>query len=68
MRKVVPRSLVTGVVGLTENVAFKQLEAAGYKARVLQRDGKCMVGTADMCCDRLNLSVENGKVVAAEIG
>jgi hypothetical protein len=68
MSKVVTDSFVTDMVGLSEEEATRRLEIAGFRARVTQRDGVPLISTADMRIDRLGLDIENGIVVATEIG
>ena len=53
-----------GYLGLTEEVAVKQLAAAGLVHRVAMRDGQWFGGDRDYSPNRLNLYVRNGKVMA----
>lgn len=56
------------LVGLTEADAVAKIVAAGMKCRVRNRDGKAFIGTCDFRMDRINLSIESGKVINATIG
>lgn len=50
------------VVGLPEQDAVREIEAAGLELRVVERDGKPFPATMDYRRDRVNLSIENGVV------
>lgn len=68
MRKVVPQTLRSSIIGLSEKEAIDKITVAGFKARVTVRDGKAGPVTAEMRADRLNLAITDGKVTASEIG
>jgi hypothetical protein len=55
-------------IGLSELEAIKVIESEGFTARVVARDGESLPGTMDYRLDRVNISIENGVVVSAELG
>jgi hypothetical protein len=55
-------------IGLSELEAIKVIESEGFTARVVARDGESLSGTKDYRLDRVNISIENGVVVSADIG
>jgi hypothetical protein len=63
-----PTFATSTVVGLSELEATKVIESAGFTARVIARDGESLSGTKDYRLDRVNISIENGVVVSAELG
>jgi hypothetical protein len=63
-----PTFAASTVVGLGELEATKVIESAGFTARVIARDGESLSGTKDYRLDRVNISIENGVVVSADIG
>ena len=54
-------------VGLTEEHALSKASAANKAARVVQRDDEEMMITMDFSPGRLNLYVEDGKVVRVQV-
>lgn len=63
-----PTFATSTVVGLSELEATKVIESAGFTARVVARDGEALATTKDYRLDRVNISIENGVVVSAELG
>lgn len=59
---------VKDLIGLKEVEAIKKLGDLGVKIRIVSRDGKNFVVTSDFKNDRVNLSIENGKVSKADVG
>jgi hypothetical protein len=55
-------------IGLSELEAIKVIESEGFTARVVARDGESLPTTKDYNLDRVNISIENGVVVSAELG
>ena len=55
-------------IGMDFEEAKRQLTAAGYKVRLVSKDGVSFPRTDDWREDRINLSVEKGKVVEARGG
>jgi hypothetical protein len=55
-------------VGMTEADAVAAVQKNGLTPRIRMRDGQAFMGTMDYCLDRVNLTVEGGKVTAATIG
>ena len=68
MRKVITKEFVDSLVGLTEAEAEQQIQNKGFCSRVMRRDGRSFMGTCDMRHDRINLSVNNGRVTEADVG
>lgn len=68
MRKVVPQTLIHTIIGMSEKEAINTINNKGYQSRVWMTNGKGCIVTADYRSDRLNLTIEDGKIVAAEIG
>lgn len=62
--KTFPKNLV----GLTEEAAKAKITELGMKVRVRNRDGETFMGTCDYRTDRVNLSIDNGKITNATIG
>lgn len=67
-RKVVPTTLLQSLIGMSESKAIETLKQAGFKGRIIMRDRKGMVHTADCRSDRADLAIENDTVVSAKIG
>jgi hypothetical protein len=63
-----PTFATSTIIGLSELEATKVIESAGFTARVIARDGESLSGTKDYRLDRVNISIENGVVVSADIG
>jgi hypothetical protein len=51
------------LVGLSEADAGAHLEALGLALRVMAEDGLALLGTMDFRTDRVNVAVEDGRVV-----
>lgn len=62
------RQKLPHVVGLAEAQACRQIELAGYIARIVRVDGTARMRNSDARGDRLNLLMENGIVTDAYIG
>jgi hypothetical protein len=61
-----PRGLpAPGFVGLTEAEAMDEVSARGWTVRVLARDGEGGARPGDYQPERVNLVIEDGRVVAA---
>lgn len=56
------------VIGMEKQAAIDFCKTQGVKVRVRSEDGKSFIGTADYRMDRINLHIENGKVVKANRG
>ncbi len=64
----VPTIATSAPIGLSELEAIKLIESEGFTARVIARDGESLPATKDYRLDRVNISIENGVVVSAELG
>ena len=56
------------LVGMTEDAALRTLYDADISYRVVHRDSIVSTVTSDMIPERVNLSIDNGKVTKAEYG
>jgi len=56
------------VIGMEKQAAIDLIKSQGLKVRVRSEDGQAFVGTCDYRLDRINLSIENGKVIKASKG
>lgn len=56
------------VIGLEATDAITKIETVGLKARITRRDSEVFTTTFDFREDRINLEVENGTVVSANVG
>lgn len=62
-------SISLAVLGKQEFEAIKMIEEAGFKARIIARDGKVFIVTMDFRPgDRINISIIGGVVVEASPG
>lgn len=61
-----PLELQKAGVGKTLSEARLALGKLGYTIRVMKEDGQHKIGTCDFRMDRINVTVENGKVT--EVG
>ena len=64
----VPTFATSAPIGLSELEAIKVIESEGFTARVIARDGESLPATKDYRLDRVNISIENGVVVSADLG
>jgi hypothetical protein len=55
-------------VGMTEEDAMAAITKNKMTPRVRSKDGKAFMGTMDYRTDRVNLTIEDGKVTQATIG
>lgn len=56
------------VVGLNEDEATRLATGAGWTVRVVSIDGVDQAVTADLRSDRINLTLESGRVVSVSVG
>lgn len=59
---------VPDVIGLTQREAETKLKKAGFSVRLRFLDGKALMGTTDWDPNRVNLSVNSGKVTEISTG
>lgn len=59
---------VESLIGLPEADAVAAVEAAGFEARIVARDGEYFAVTADYRVDRVNLEIVDEVITAASIG
>jgi hypothetical protein len=60
--------LAAEVIGMSEAEAIDHIEAAGATVRVVSRDGEHFAVTDDARWDRVNLQIEDGRVIDAKVG
>lgn len=56
------------VIGMEKQAAIDLIKGQGLKCRVRSEDGESFIGTCDYRMDRINLHIEDGKVVKANRG
>lgn len=56
------------LLGLSENEAEAVIVRHGFVSRLTSKDGEVFFGTCDVRPDRVNLAIENDKVIQARIG
>jgi hypothetical protein len=56
------------LIGLDENTAHDVADDQGCVFRVVRRDGVSLPVTMDLRSNRINATVENGRVTAVEVG
>lgn len=56
------------VIGMSESEAIAAIEAEGYVARVVARDGEYFMVTEDYSVTRINLVVVDDRVTEATVG
>lgn len=62
------KELLSNIVGMTEETGRGLCEVYGYATRVTRKDGNPYIITHDLRFDRINLQIENGLIVKADIG
>jgi hypothetical protein len=60
--------IIVQIVGKTLDQAKALCESAGMRLRITREDGEAKIVTMDYRTDRVNVHLENGKVVKATIG
>jgi hypothetical protein len=63
-----PQAVAARLVGLDEPTARAVAEERDCAFRVVRRDGVSLPVTMDMRLNRINATVENGRVTAVEVG
>lgn len=56
------------VIGMEKQAAIDLIKARGLKSRIRSEDGKSFIGTCDYRLDRINLHIQDGKVIKASKG
>jgi len=62
------REVAATLIGLDETTANATAERAGMTTRVASRDGRRLALRSDRRSNRIDLFIENGKVVATRVG
>lgn len=60
--------LCQNIIGLTEEAAVARCQSLGFKCRIVERDGKFFMGTADYRTDRIKINIRKNIVVKAIVG
>lgn len=55
-------------VGMEKDKALAYIQSKGWRCRVTAEDGKTYIMTMDICADRVNLVIENGRIKSAGVG
>lgn len=56
------------VIGLSEKEAIELAKKYNYVIRVTAEDGEYFLGTCDWREDRINVTLDRGKITSADIG
>lgn len=64
----IPEAEAATLVGLGEDEAIKVATSKGWASRVVARDGESFMVTTDFRPDRVNLTVDGGKVTSVSVG
>lgn len=56
------------IIGMEVDEAIETIEGAGLKARIAMEDGQPFMLTMDYRMDRINLDIQNGKVIGTHRG
>lgn len=64
----VAEALCTNLIGMSETAAKAACSAAGFKFRILSKDGKGRTGTTDFRRDRVRVTIVGGKITTAKVG
>lgn len=56
------------IVGMEKHKALVLIKESGFRPRILREDGQSFIGTQDFRLDRINLFIEDGKVLGARCG
>lgn len=59
---------LVSVVGMEYEDALQSIVAAGYRPRLVRRDGYALMATRDYRLDRINLQISNNVVTDANFG
>jgi len=66
--KVVSDAEASSLVGMTEAAALREVQARGWRVRVVGRDGELYAVTMDYSAGRLNFTITNGVITACTVG
>jgi hypothetical protein len=56
------------IVGMEKEKALVLIKESGFRPRILREDGQSFIGAQDFRLDRINLFIEDGKVLGARCG
>lgn len=66
--KVISSAEAASLVGMTEAAALREVQARGWRVRVVGRDGELYAVTMDYSAGRLNFTITNGVITACTVG
>jgi hypothetical protein len=66
--KVISNAEAASLVGMTEAAALREVQARGWRVRVVGRDGEMYAMTMDYSAGRLNFTITNGVITACTVG
>ena len=66
--KVISNAEAASLVGMTEADALREVQARGWRVRVVGRDGELYAVTMDYSAGRLNFTITNGVITACTVG
>ena len=66
--KVISNAEAASLVGMTEAEALREVQARGWRVRVVGRDGELYAVTMDYSAGRLNFTITNGVITACTVG
>lgn len=66
--KVISDTEAASLVGMKEADALREVQARGWRVRVVGRDGELYAVTMDYSAGRLNFTIVNGVVSASTVG
>lgn len=66
--KVISNAEAASLVGMTEAAALREVQARGWRVRVVGRDGELYAVTMDYSAGRLNFTITNGVITACTVG
>lgn len=56
------------LIGMEKQKALVLIKESGFRPRILREDGQSFIGAQDFRLDRINLFIEDGKVLGARCG
>jgi hypothetical protein len=66
--KVISNAEAASLVGMAEAEALREVQARGWRVRVVGRDGEMYAMTMDYSAGRLNFTITNGVITACTVG
>jgi len=60
--------MISKLIGLTKDAAIAMIVEGGLISRVAEEDGKPNILTCELRQDRINLTINGGKIIKADVG